>query len=209
MAQASMQGVAARAGRIGPNAITRVAEVLRAKRGEATTSALFGRAGLHAYLTRPPESMVDEAEVTRLHQALRESLGSKAARDVAREAGTRTAEYLLAHRIPRPAQALLKRLPAPLAARALLSAIRGHAWTFAGSGRFEARAGHPVVLTITGNPMCRGAALSEPGCDFYAATFERLFRVLVHPDTSAVETHCEACGDPCCRFELRWDGRRA
>ena len=50
----------------------------------------------------------------------------------------RTGDYLLAHRIPKPVQALLKRLPAPLAARVLLAAITRHAWTFAGSGRFEA-----------------------------------------------------------------------
>jgi divinyl protochlorophyllide a 8-vinyl-reductase len=53
--------------------------------------------------------------------------------------------------------------------------------------------------------MCRGAKLAEPGCDFYAATFERLFRVLVHPAARAVETQCEACGDDGCSFELRWD----
>ena len=194
----------AQAGRIGPNAITRVAEVLRARRGEAAAAALFGRAGLLPYLTQPPEAMVDEAEVTRLHQVLRESLGTALAKEVARDAGTRTADYLLAHRIPRPAQVVLKRLPPPLAARALLSAIRGHSWTFAGSGVFHAQAGHPVVLSITGNPMCRGATLTEPGCDFYAATFERLFRVLVHPASTVVETDCEACGDAMCRFEVRW-----
>lgn len=201
---AALQRLPAQAGRIGPNAITRVAQVLCARCGEAAAATLFGRAGLLPYLTEPPEAMVDETEVTRLHQVLRDSLGSAAAREVAREAGTRTAEYLLAHRIPRAAQAVLKRLPPPLAARALLSAIRGHAWTFAGSGRFQAQAGHPVVLSITGNPMCRGAMLAEPGCDFYAATFERLFRVLVHPGSRVVETDCEGCGDAMCRFEVRW-----
>jgi divinyl protochlorophyllide a 8-vinyl-reductase len=192
------------AGRIGPNAITRVAEVLRVRRGEADTAALFGRAGLLPYLKQPPESMVDEAEVTRLHQVLREHLGTAGAREVAREAGTRTANYLLGYRIPRPAQAVLKRLPAPLAARALLRAIRGHAWTFAGSGSFVTQAGHPVVLTLRGNPLCCGAALEQPGCAFYAATFERLFSALVHPAASVTETHCEACGDESCRFEVRW-----
>lgn len=202
---AALQAVSVRSGRIGPNAITRVAEVLRARRGEAAAAALFGRAGLLPYLTQPPEAMVDETEVMRLHQVLRDSLGHAAACEVARESGTRTADYLLAHRIPHLAQAVLKRLPAPLAARMLLSAIRGHAWTFAGSGTFQAQAGHPVVLSITHNPMCRGVRLDQPGCDFYAATFERLFRVLVHPAARAIETHCEACGDPSCRFELRWD----
>jgi divinyl protochlorophyllide a 8-vinyl-reductase len=195
----------AAAARIGPNAITRVAEVLRAQRGEAVAAALFRAAGLLPYLAEPPQAMVDEAEVAALHRVLHQQLGTEAAREVARRAGERTADYLLAHRIPKPAQAVLKRLPAPLAARMLLKAISGHAWTFAGSGQFSATPGTPVVLEIRGNPMCRGLRLQAPGCDFYAATFERLFRVLVHPAARAVETHCEACGDDCCRFELRWD----
>ena len=127
---------------------------------------------------------------------------------MARQAGLRTAAYLLAHRISRPVQWLLKRLPAPLAARVLLQAVGHHAWTFAGSGHVTARAGRPCVLTITGNPLCRGADLQNPSplpaCDFHAATFERLFQVLVHPTVQAVETACEARGDPACVFELRW-----
>jgi divinyl protochlorophyllide a 8-vinyl-reductase len=191
-------------GRIGPNAITRVAEVLPGFVGTQETRAVFERAGLAGYLLAPPEQMVDEAEVTGLHLALREALGGKLAGEVARSAGQRTADYLLAHRIPKPAQWLLKRLPAPWAARLLLSAIRRHAWTFAGSGVFLARAGRPVVLTIRGNPLCKGLHSDTPACDFYAATFERLFRTLVHRDARAVEVACEARGDAECRFELRW-----
>jgi divinyl protochlorophyllide a 8-vinyl-reductase len=191
-------------GRIGPNAITRVAEVLPGLIGERETRAVFERARLAGYLQAPPQSMVDEAEVTRLHQTLRDALGGPLAGLVARQAGQRTADYLLAHRIPRPVQALLKRLPAPWAARLLLQAIRRHAWTFAGSGEFTARAGRPVVLTIRGNPLCKGVVSDAPACDFYAATFERLFRALVHRDARAVEVACEARGDAECRFELRW-----
>jgi divinyl protochlorophyllide a 8-vinyl-reductase len=98
----------------------------------------------------------------------------------------------------------LKRLPAAWAARLLLKAVSQHAWTFCGSGRFEARAGRPVVLEIHDNPLCRGLHSDAPACEFYAATFERLFRVLVHPATQVRETQCEARGDPCCRFELNW-----
>jgi divinyl protochlorophyllide a 8-vinyl-reductase len=196
--------VNAAAGRIGPNAITRVAEVLQLRVGDAATASLFGTAGLADYLLRPPQQMIAETEVTRLHIVLREAMGTSAADAIAREAGTRTGDYLLAHRIPRAVQAVLVRLPAPLAARVLLSAIRRHAWTFAGSGVFKATAGLPVVLTIRGNPMCRGATLPAPSCGFYAATFERLFRVLVHRDARVIETDCEACGDAECRFEVRW-----
>jgi divinyl protochlorophyllide a 8-vinyl-reductase len=195
---------AASAGRIGPNAITRVAEVLPALLGEAGTRALFEAAGLGGYLSQPPEGMVDETEVARLHRVLRQQLGPAVAGQVARSAGMRTADYLLARRIPKPVQWLLKRLPPVLAARVLLQAIGRHAWTFAGSGQFQAVAGRPCVLTIRDNPLCRGVASAQPACDFYSATFERLFQVLVHPATQVVETQCEARGDPVCRFELRW-----
>jgi len=192
------------AGRIGPNAIIRVAEVLPAFVGTAATWQLFERAGMVQYLRTPPEGMVDETEVMRLHGELRVSLGGATAAEVARQAGLRTADYLLAHRIPQPVQRLLKILPARLAARVLLQAITRHAWTFAGSGRFSARAGTPVVLEIRDNPLCRGVHADAPVCDFYAATFERLFRVLVHPAAGVQEVACEARGDDACRFELRW-----
>lgn len=192
------------AGRIGPNAITRVAEALVVFAGRPTAADVFQRAGLAAHWRAPPQDMVLETEVARLHAELRRTLGEADARHVAREAGRRTGDYLLAHRIPKAVQALLQRLPAAWAARVLLAAITRHAWTFAGSGRFTARAGSPVVVQIEHNPLCRGLVADTPACDFYAATFERLFRALVHPRTQVVETHCEACGDDACRFELRW-----
>ncbi len=199
-----MSAPASHAGRIGPNAITRVAEVLPPRVGEAGTRSLFERAGLLHHLLSPPQGMVEEAEVRRLHDALREELGTETAQQVALAAGQRTAEYLLAHRIPRAVQALLKRLPAPLAARVLLSAIRRNAWTFVGSGQFSAEAGTPVRLHIRHNPLCQGLQTQAPACHFYAATFERLFGVLVHPRSRCVEVACEACGDHECRFEIRW-----
>jgi divinyl protochlorophyllide a 8-vinyl-reductase len=192
------------AARIGPNAITRVAEALILGGGPGLAQQVFDRAGLAAYLREPPGHMVDEVEVTRLHAELRGLLGVPAAAAVAREAGRRTAAYLLAHRIPRPVQSVLRGLPPLLAARVLLHAVRRHAWTFSGSGRFEARPGRPVVLTLRDNPLCRGQRADVPVCDFYAATFEGLFRALVHPATRVDEVACEARGDAECRFELRW-----
>lgn len=190
--------------RIGPNAIIRVAEAVRAQAGEAAAARLFLRAGLANYLTHPPQHMVDEREVAALHRALREAFDGEHARRLSRSAGERTGAYLLAHRIPWPVQVVLRLLPAPLAARMLLAAIRRHAWTFAGSGRFSASAGQPVRLAITGNPMCQGVRSAEPMCDYYTATFERLFRTLVHRHARVVEAACEAMGAPACRFEVRW-----
>ncbi|CAH2601033.1 Bacteriochlorophyll synthase 23 kDa chain [Rhodovastum atsumiense] len=190
--------------RIGPNAIIRVAEVLRAEAGEAATADLFRAAGLDHYLAAMPERMVDETEVTALQQALRATLGLPRAHEIAFAAGVRTADYLLAHRIPRPVQWLLHILPPLLAARVLLNAISRHAWTFAGSGSFTAETGRPVRVTIARCPICRGATAQEPLCDFYAGTFERLFRVLVHRRSRVTETSCEAKGGHACVFEIAW-----
>ncbi|MBK1613384.1 bacteriochlorophyll 4-vinyl reductase [Rubrivivax gelatinosus] len=192
------------AGRIGPNAIIRVAEVLPSRVGTDLTRRLFDRAGMANYLSSPPQAMVDETEVCRLHGVLRESLGTEAAGEIAHAAGVRTADYLLARRIPKPVQALLKVLPAPLAARVLLTAIGRNSWTFAGSGHFAYVVGRPCVLTIRDNPLCRGWQAEKPACDFYAGTFERLFTVLVHRNAQVTEVACEACGDAECRFEITW-----
>jgi divinyl protochlorophyllide a 8-vinyl-reductase len=190
--------------RIGPNAITRVAESLRAGAGEAVAVSVFTRAGLLGHLSQPPQHMVDEADVLSLHMALRAALGAEAADAVAGDAGRRTGDYLLAHRIPRFAQVILKLLPASLAARALLTAVGKHSWTFAGSGTFSVDMGPPLVLSIRNNPLCRGVVTPQPSCTFYAATFERLFQALVHPHTKVREVSCEACGDDCCRFDVSW-----
>jgi divinyl protochlorophyllide a 8-vinyl-reductase len=193
--------------RIGPNAITRVAEALPRHLGRDGTAALFDAVGLGEHLRHPPASMVDEEDVRRLHAALRERLGPPAAREVAQAAGRATAEYLLAHRIPRLLQSVLRRLPPRWAAQVLLAAITRHAWTFVGSGRFAASAGggrRPAMLEIRANPLCRGLRADAPACAYYAATFERLFGRLVHPHSRVRELTCEACGDDGCRFEIRW-----
>jgi divinyl protochlorophyllide a 8-vinyl-reductase len=190
--------------RIGPNAITRIAQALRARVGEADTVRVFVEAGLDAYLPAMPVAMVDEGEVTRLHRALRAALGAEGARAVSRDAGRLTGDYLLAHRIPGPVRALLRLLPAPLAARALLAAIERNRWTFCGSAQLVTNAGPPVRFTLTHCALCRDAQAEDMVCDYYAATFERLFRALVHRASVVVETECEATGGRACVFEVRW-----
>lgn len=191
--------------RIGPNAIVRVAEALDARIGRDGTRRLFETAALGRYLREPPERMVDEAEVTRLHRVLRGTLGPKVAAGVSFEAGLLTGDYLLANRIPKPVQALLRVLPAPLASRVLLSAIARHSWTFAGSGVFSAaRKRDGVRLAIAGCPLCRGAKGDAPACAFYAGTFQRLFDALVRRGACAVEVECEALGAPACVFRVSW-----
>jgi divinyl protochlorophyllide a 8-vinyl-reductase len=190
--------------KVGPNAIIRVAEALSHARGPEAVTHVFRAADLAPYLTTLPSEMVDEREVVSLQAALREQLGIGAARPISRDAGLRTGDYLLANRIPRPVQRLLKILPARLASRVLITAIRRNAWTFVGSGVFDGRPGRPTRLSVTDGPICRGATAEEPLCDFYAGSFERLFSRLVHPDARVTETACQSNGAPACVFEVRW-----
>lgn len=192
------------AGQIGPNAITRMAEALEAALGAGRTAELFELAGLADALRRPPDGMVDELDVARLHRVVAGALDGARVDAIAREAGRRTGAYLLAHRIPAPARMLLRALPPGPAAVLLLAAVSRHAWTFAGSGCFRVEPGRPLKLVIEGCPLCSGLRREAPACGYYAATFEHLFAALVSPRTTVRETACTAVGDAVCRFEVGW-----
>jgi divinyl protochlorophyllide a 8-vinyl-reductase len=189
---------------VGPNAITQVIEALRHRRGEPVCAEVLARAGLTRYAAEAPADMVHEDEVGALQRAVRAELPPEAAEAVLREAGLRTGEYLLSHRIPRFAQAGLRIFPASLAARLLIGAIGGHAWTFAGSGTFRALPGHPLIVEIVGCPLAASQTSHAPVCDMYVGVFQRLFEVLVSQRARAVETECCAMGAPACRFEMSW-----
>lgn len=162
-----------RAARIGPNAILQLVPVLDASLGRA------GRNRLLAGIAVPPDDagMWPQDQCRAAHLAVWQGCGARAA-DLLAAAGQGTADYILAHRIPSLAQALIRGLPAPLGARLLTSAIARHAWTFAGSGRFRVAARKPLTFEIAANP------LAFPGrpCPWHAAVFQRLFQSLVWPD---------------------------
>jgi len=209
-------------GRIGPNAVTRLAEALDELHGPPVTDAVFGTAGLLRYRQAPPSSMVDEGVVISLHAALRRTLAPQDAAAVARRAGALTGDYQLAHRIPAPVRVLLRALPASWAARLLVRAMASHAWTFAGGGTFSSvdspgRSGPDesappdvgssrprLELAVRDCPLCRGASAPAPVCDYFASTFERLFATLVSRSARVHETTCQATGASACRFEVRW-----
>jgi divinyl protochlorophyllide a 8-vinyl-reductase len=186
------------------SSIAGVAEVLPMRVGSRAAQGLFEAAGLLDAWRTPPQDRVADAELRRLHRVLQDALGLPVAREVARDAGTRAAEQLLARHIGPLRQRLMRSLPAPLAAALLRADLRRLAWTFAGDGEVTLSAGRPGVVTIRGNPLCKGVQAAEPGCDFVCALLERLFTVLVHPACRVVETACESCGAPACRFEVRW-----
>jgi divinyl protochlorophyllide a 8-vinyl-reductase len=199
-----MAHASADAGLIGPNAIIRVAETLRDVLGEEATRRIFASAHLEPHLASLPTKMVPEADVGALQTALFAGLEESEAKKIAFEAGLRTGDYLLANRIPKPVQAILKVLPPALASRILLKAIKQNSWTFAGTGAFSVKAGHPVIVSIASCPLCRGRHSDHSQCDYYAGTFQRLFQVLVSRNSAVREIDCEATGGSACAFEISW-----
>lgn len=198
---AGRRGEGLAAGRIGPNAIIQLGEAVRERLGPAAREDLFRRAGLARYLDALPTEMVDEAEVMALHRELRASYPAATCRQVSWEAGLLTGDYILAHRIPKPAQIVLRLLPSGLAAKALTAAIGKHSWTFAGSGTFRALSTRPLKLEIADSPICRGEASRTPLCDYYAGTFTRLYSRLADRRLVIRETHCGAVDGGACLFE--------
>jgi divinyl protochlorophyllide a 8-vinyl-reductase len=184
---------------IGPNSVLQLLPVLDARLGKETRRRLLHEAGLGG----PPSDrgLMPEKPAARLHQALRRHYPERAAA-MTREAGARTGDYIIQHRIPGAVVRALSVLPPPLAGRLLAGAIARHAWTFAGSGHFRMVAKWPAVFELHDNPVVRGEASTQPLCDWHAAVFERLYRRLVDERLRCVETRCCACGDDSCRFVI-------
>ncbi|MBU6372318.1 MAG: bacteriochlorophyll 4-vinyl reductase [Alphaproteobacteria bacterium] len=182
--------------RIGPNAVTQLAAVLENAWGRETADAVFADANLLAYRTTPPSQMVPQSHAAALHRALYQALPQGEAEALAFEAGARTADYLLAHRIPKPAQALMRLAPPRLAAAMLLQLMAAHAWTFAGSGEVRVRAGKVCRLEIVANP------LATAPCEWHRGVFQRLFGELVRAPIRVRETACTGAGAPACVFEM-------
>jgi divinyl protochlorophyllide a 8-vinyl-reductase len=179
-----------------------MAQAITAARGPAVASSVFHAAGCGAWIADPPTEMIAETDVARLHDQVRARFAPGEAKSIADDAGRRTARYILAHRIPGPAQALLKALPATLALPALSTAIAAHAWTFAGSGAFSARG---RTLRIAHNPLAPAGPADAPACHWHAAVFETLLRTLVSPTARVREHACCAMGAPACTFVVTFD----
>ena len=186
------------AGRIGPNAILQLLAVLEARGQSALAADMLTMAGV----ARPPAdaSMLPQTDCAATHQALRRLVPDQADA-ILRAAGLATGDYILAHRIPRAAQGVLRVMPRRLAARVLAQAIAKHAWTFAGTGHFAVAGYRPLVFTIAANPLAAHAA-DHLQCVWHAAVFQRLYSRLVWPGVQVRETRCCACGDAACQFDL-------
>lgn len=189
-------------GRIGPNAALQLLAAVAAGEGEGMAARVVAEAGIADPRLLPDPGMLPVAEVTALHRALLRLVGPERARALAAEAGRRTAAYLLAHRIPRPFQLLLRLLPRAAARGLLLRSIARHAWTFTGGGGFTVEPGPPAGLRIVPCPLCPPTGAQGLGCVYYAATFEGLLRALVDPRTRVEPAACGAAGSRRCELAI-------
>lgn len=178
---------------IGPNAAIQLGAALASR--PALAEAVFAASGHAAWLRAAPTEMLAEAEVARLHAALWRLAPD--APTLARDAGRRTADYIMAHRLPWLARALLIALPPALAEPLLLRAIAAHAWTFTGSGRFMVTGHAPTRFAIDANPLARAAP--DARCAWHEAVFTTLWQKLVSPATRVIEERC-GHGTDACRF---------
>lgn len=186
------------AGRIGPNAILQLVDVLERRGEEELCRSVLAEAGVE----RPARDagMLPEADCAAVHQALRRL--APCAEAVLEEAGLATGDYILTHRIPKLAQGVLRVLPAALAAPVLTKAIAQHSWTFAGTGEFRVEGSRPLVVSVARNPLVAGWRAERPACIWHVSVFRRLYGRLVWPSVQVREVACCACGDVTCRFEI-------
>ena len=102
-------------------------------------------------------------------------------------------------------KALLRALPAALACRVLLAAIRGMPGPSPAAAASRPSAGRPVRADDPRQPAVPRPAHATRRC---ATTTpppsSSLFRVLVHRHARVTEVSCEARGDDACRFDVRW-----
>lgn len=191
---------AAEAPRIGPNSVLQTRRALGELEAVEVADAVARRAALPKAW---PEGMIPEAWFVKLIVALRGEVPFERAEAVLRRAGTYTADYVGAHRIPRLIRLVLAVLPRRLAVPLLLAAFRRHAWTFAGAGRFGVVGPFPGTIVLAGCPTCRpeAARVGARSGAYYEAAFEGLL-TLAAPGVRVREVACQAAGAPHCRFQI-------
>ncbi|MEM9108076.1 MAG: bacteriochlorophyll 4-vinyl reductase, partial [Pseudomonadota bacterium] len=165
---------------VGPNAVLQLVGVLREQEEKNLAERVFAAADLTFLLYRPPKSMIDERIPKRLFDTLWTELPTDRAGHIARESGKRTADYVMATRIPVLVRYIFRITPPWLASLLLLKAIERNAWTFAGSGTCSTRWQPKATISIKNNP------LAMHDCLWHIAVFEQMFKSLVSPATTVI-----------------------
>lgn len=190
--------------RMGPNAIIQTVLALHDRFGEPQARTLLVQSGQSQWAAHLPEEMIDEAAFHTLVQALVAQVGAEQTAQILHDAGQRTADYLLAHRIPRFFQRLVRMLPRRVGLWLLLQAITQHAWTFVGSGQFRFRVSQQPTLQL------RITYPSVPVvASFYGGTFTRLIHALIDQRAMVSASTSQDTGSIDCLYTLNLSSRQA
>lgn len=190
---------AVEAGRIGPNIVLQLEDVVRGNLGEMAWARLLADAKRPDWAIAPPQKMVDERDAHALYRSLF-AQWPEVAPALARMAGRQTGDYIIRHRIPSVVRLLLQLLPHRLAVDMLMRSISRHAWTFAGSGQCSLVAGERPQIRIKDNPV------RMPDCVWQQGVLNRLFQRLIDPRIRVQHAHIPfGSGEACC-FEIVTSG---
>lgn len=185
------------AGVVGPNAVIQLGKALHHMCGSGAVLTVFSKHGFSDLIDNPPDRMISEKIPAALMNGVWKHLEPPEAGAVLRDAGRRTADYVIANRIPGAATWLLARAPASIGARVLLKAIHRNAWTFCGSGICTIKTVPALTLTLHKNP------LPTPGCIWHVAVFERLFERLIPSRTHVTHRAHQFTDETADRFDFR------
>lgn len=186
-----------RQARIGPNSILQLAEPLKAQFDPSVLPQILDL----ARVSMPSGTeMIPEEDAARVHRIMWQ-LFPEQGPHISQLAGQGTARYIRASRIPRVAQLALRWLPRRFAENVLLQAIEKHAWTFCGSGEFEAeRQGDELHFILHDNPLADVNHVPGHPCYWHSAVFAELFTLLLGARYTCAEATCRGCGGDVCRF---------
>ncbi len=190
-------------GKIGPNSIIQTFQALQEFYGQKKTREILEQGGQGHILSYLPSEMIDEQEFIALAKMLFSQLGVDEAIPLMRRSGNLTGKYVLANRIPKPVQRLIKLFPRPIRLKILLTAIGKSSWTFAGSGTYSFITRPRPLITINNSIIRQAVQADKPVCSYYRGAFETLIWALVSPKAVVEEVECLAGGDSRCRFVIK------
>ncbi|NOK60862.1 MAG: bacteriochlorophyll 4-vinyl reductase [Chloroflexi bacterium AL-W] len=176
-------------GKIGPNAIIQTVQALKEAQGTTQAARTLQKTPYAYFFDEPPDEMIAEQTFYALVHELAGMLSDHEMHSIMRRSGQLTAFYLLKHRIPQPAQHILRIAPRRIALWLLLSAVKKNSWTFVGSGQYRFTLGSPPMISII-HAHASSVGLTEPVWHFYSGCFEQLLRSLINR-TTQVQLHIQ------------------
>ncbi|NWJ45810.1 MAG: bacteriochlorophyll 4-vinyl reductase [Chloroflexi bacterium] len=192
-------------GKIGPNSLIQTVRAMRRIYGDEKARRILEEGGQGFLWDHHPGEMIDEGEFITLARMLYSNLGVQETLPLLRLSGNLTGEYVLANRIPKFAQRIIKFLPRKLRLKVMLNAIGKNAWTFAGSGKYSFTLSPQLQINLDESIIRHAISKANvPVCSYYTGAFETLLKTLVDAHIQVEEIECAIRGDSRCVFQIKF-----